>query len=42
MISDVEKLRPNNGMLVSRDQNYSRIMASNTSKRVSHQCDIPQ
>ena len=40
MISDVEKARPNNGMLVSRDRNCSGIMAGNTSGRALHQCGV--
>ena len=40
MISDIEKARPNRGILVSRDQNCSKMMAGNMSGRAPHQCGI--
>ena len=40
MVSDIERARPNNGMLVSRDRKYSGMTAGNTSGRVPHQCGI--
>ena len=40
MVSDVEKTRPNNGMLVSKDRNSSEMMAGNTSGRTPYQCGI--
>ena len=36
MILDVERVRPNNKMLISKDQNYSRMMADNTNERIPH------
>ena len=42
MVSDVKKARPNNKMLISRDGNYSRMMAGNRNGRAPHQCDILQ
>ena len=35
MVSDMEKTRPNNGMLVSRNQNCSGMTAGNTSGHAS-------
>ena len=40
MVLDVEKARPNNGMLVNRDQNCSGMTAGNTSGRAPHQCNV--
>ena len=40
MILDVGRVRPNNKMLVSKDQNCSRMIAGNTSGRTAHQCNI--
>ena len=40
MVSDIEKAKPNNGMLVSKDRNWSGMMADNTSRRASHQCGV--
>ena len=40
MVSDMERVRPNNGMLVSRDWNCSGMTAGNTSGRAPHQCGI--
>ena len=40
MVSDMEKTRPNNGMLVSKDRNCSGIIAGNTSGRTPYQCDV--
>ena len=40
MVSDVEKARPNNRMLVSGDRNYSGMTAGNTSGRAPHQCGV--
>ena len=36
----MEKARPNNKMLVSKDRNCSKITASNTSRCTPHQCGI--
>ena len=40
MVSDVEKVRPSNGILVSRDQNCSRITDGNTNGHVPYQYGI--
>ena len=40
MVSDLEKTRPNNGILVSEDWNCSGMIADNTSKRTLYQCNI--
>ena len=40
MISNMEKIRLNKGMLVSRDRNCNGMMAGNTSKRAPHQCGV--
>ena len=40
MVSDVDKARLNNKMLMSRDQNCSRMMANNTSGCAYYQCCI--
>ena len=40
MVLNVEKARPNNGMLVSRDQNCNEMTAGNTSGCVSHQYNV--
>ena len=40
MISDVEKTRPKNGMLVSRDRNCKRMTAGNISGHTPHQCGV--
>ena len=40
MVSDMEKARPNNEILVSRDQNCNKIIAGNTSGRIPYQCGI--
>ena len=36
MVSDINKARLNNGMLVSKDRNCSKITAGNTSERTPH------
>ena len=36
----MEKVRLNNGMLVSRDWNCSRMIASHMSGHASHQCSV--
>ena len=40
MVSDVEKTRPNYGILVSRDRNCSRMTVGNISKHALHKCGI--
>ena len=40
MVSDMEKARPNNRILVSRDRNCSGIIVNNISGHVSHQCGV--
>ena len=40
MVLDLKRVRPNNRMLMNRDQNCSEIKAGNTSGRASHQCDF--
>ena len=40
MISDVEKARPSNEILVNRDQNCSGMTVNNTSRRAAHQCGV--
>ena len=42
MVSDMEKSRPNNRMLVRRNQNFSEMMVCNMSGRAFHQYDILQ
>ena len=40
MVLDIERARLNNGMLVNRDLNCSRMIAGNTSGRALYQCNI--
>ena len=40
MVSDVEKTRPNNGMLVTRDWNCNGMTAGNTSGHTPYQCGV--
>ena len=40
MVSNVEKARPNNEMLVSKDQNCNEMTVGNTSGRISHQYGV--
>ena len=40
MVADVERVRPNNGILVSRDWNCSGMMAGNMSGRAHYQCSV--
>ena len=40
MVSDIEKARPNNEILVSKNENFSKMMADNTSKHTFHQCGV--
>ena len=40
MISDMERARPNNRILVSRNRNCSRMTAGNTSGYAPHQYDV--
>ena len=40
MVSDVEKARPNNRILVSRDRNCNGMTAGNMSGHAPHQCGV--
>ena len=40
MVLNVEKARPNNGILINRDRNCSGMTASNTSGYTPYQCSI--
>ena len=40
MVSDVEKARLNNEILVNKDRNCSKMTADKTSGCTSHQCGV--
>ena len=40
MVSDLEKTRPDNKILMNENWNFSGMMADNTSKRALYQCNI--
>ena len=40
MISDIERARPNNGMMMNRNRNYNKITVGNMSGRTPYQCGV--
>ena len=40
MVSDVKKIKSNNKILISRDQNCTGMTAGNTSGRIPHQFTV--